>query len=112
MKNRIHYSIRARRDLDAVWDYIADEYQNTASASALIGRILEDVDQLADSAELGPALSSIADVESEHRFLVTREYLTFYRVSGKDVFVDRVLNGRMDYLRVLREDTGEGYEYD
>ena len=98
--------------MDAIWDYIAIEYQNIASASALIDNILDDVDQLEDFAEVGPELSSIADIESDYRFLVTKDYLTFYRVSGNDVYVDRVLNGRMDYLRVLREAVNEEFEYE
>ena len=50
------------------------------------------------------SLSSIADVESDYRFLVTGSYLTFYRVLDNDVYVDRVLYGRRDYLRILFED--------
>jgi len=40
-------------------------------------------------------------VDSDYRFLVTGSYLTFYRVYGSDIYVDRVLYGRRDYLRVL-----------
>ena len=98
--------------MDAIWDYIATEYQNVSAASNIVNKILDDVDQLEDFAELGPELSSIADVENDYRFLVTRDYLTFYRISGNDIFVDRILNGRMDYLRVLCEDIIEGNEYD
>lgn len=112
MKNKIHYSVQSQKDLDAIWDYIATEYQNVSAASKIVNSILDDVDQLEDFAELGPELSSIADVENDYRFLVTKDYLTFYRVSGENIFVDRVLNGRMDYLRVLREGTNEEYEYD
>ena len=54
-----------------------------------MNRILDDVDQLETYAELGPPLSAIADVESDYRFLVTGGYLTFYRVQGSDVYVDR-----------------------
>ena len=54
---------------------------------------------------IGTSLSSIADVESDYRFLVTGSYLTFYRVYGSDVYVDRVLYGRRDYLRILFGDT-------
>ena len=32
---------------------------------------------------------------------VTGSYLTFYRVLDNDVYVDRVLYGRRDYLRIL-----------
>ena len=37
---------------------------------------------------IGASLSSIADVESDYRFLVTGSYLTFYRVLDNDVYVD------------------------
>ena len=54
---------------------------------------------------IGASLSSITDVESDYRFLATGNYLTFYRVYGNDVYVDRVLYGRRDYLRILFGDT-------
>ena len=31
--------------------------------------------------------------------------MVFYRVNGADVFIDRVLYGRRDYLRILLGDT-------
>ena len=33
--------------------------------------------------------------------------MIFYRVTGKDVFIDRVLYGRRDYLRILFGDIAE-----
>ena len=62
---------------------------------------MDDVDRLESHAEIGAALSSIADIESDYRFLVTGSYLTFYRVRDNDIYVDRVLYGRRDYLRIL-----------
>ena len=62
---------------------------------------MDAVDQLADFAEVGAPLTSVADIESDYRFLVTGNYLTFYRVYENGVFVDRVLYGRRDYLRIL-----------
>ncbi len=46
-------------------------------------------------------MSSIARVDTAHRFLVTGNYLCFYRVEGSDVYIDRVIYGKRDYLRVL-----------
>ena len=99
-KNKILYTAESRRDLDAIWDYIASE--------RVVNRIMDDVDRLESHAEIGALLSSIADVESNYRFLVTGSYLTFYRVYGSDVYVDRVLYGRRDYLRILFGDTQDG----
>ena len=101
MKYKIHYTKESRRDLDEIWDYISSELQNTSLAERTVNRIMDDVDRLADFAEIGAPLSSIADVDSDYRFLVTGSYLTFYRVYGSDIYVDRVLYGRRDYLRIL-----------
>ena len=102
-KVKLHYSVKARRDLDAIWDYYIDEYQNVDSAVKIIDAITADIDQLADFPELGPPLSSIADVDVGYRFLVTGDYLSFYRINGADISIDRILYGRRDYLSVLIE---------
>ena len=101
MKYKIHYTKESRRDLDEIWDYISSELQNISAAERTVNRIMDDVDRLADFADIGAPLSSIADVDSDYRFLVTGSYLTFYRVYGSDIYVDRVLYGRRDYLRIL-----------
>ena len=104
-KNKIHYTAESRRDLDAIWDYIASDLQNLSAEERVVNRIMDDVDRLENHAEIGALLSSIADVESDYRFLVTGSYLTFYRIYGSDVYVGRVLYGRRDYLRILFGDT-------
>ena len=92
-KVKLHYSRKAQRDLDAIWDLYLDEYQNVDAAVKIIDSITDDIDQLANFPELGPPLSSIADVESKYRFLVTGNYLSFYRIDGEDVSIDRILYG-------------------
>ena len=87
--------------MDEIWNYISSELQNISAAERTVNRIMDDVDQLADFAEIGAPLSSIADVDSDYRFLVTGSYLIFYRIYGSDIYVDRVLYGRRDYLRIL-----------
>ena len=91
--------------MDGIWDYISSDLQNVSAAERMVNGVMDDVDHLENHAELGALLSSIADVESDYRSLVTGSYLTFYRVQGSDVYVDRVLYGRRDYLRILFGDT-------
>ena len=104
MKHKLCYSIESRRDLDEIWDYIATELQNISAATRIVNAIMDAAEQLIDFAEMGTLLSSIANVESDYRFLVHGNYLTFYRVQGDKVFVDRVIHGRRDYLRILYGD--------
>ena len=101
MKNKIYYSPEARQDLDKIWEHIASELQNPSAAEKTINHILHAVSQLEDFAEIGALLSSIADVEGDYRVLVTGKYLTIYRVQRKEVYVDRILYGQRDYLRIL-----------
>ncbi len=107
MKNKIHYSVEARRDLDEIWEYIEADLGNPAAAARMINRIMDDIDRLESFSELGSPLASIADTDADYRYLVTGNYLTFYRAHGSDVFVDRILYGRRDYLRVLFEDVSD-----
>lgn len=104
MKNNIHYSAESRRDLDDIWDYIVSELQNRVAAERVVNRILDAGERLKDFAEMGALLSSVADIGGDYRFLVSENYMVFYRVNGRDVFIDRVLYGRRDYLRVLFRD--------
>ena len=56
-------------------------------------------------AEIGTPLSSIMDIESDHRFIVSGNYISFYRAYGSEVYIDRILYARRDYMRILFEDS-------
>ena len=104
MKNKIHYSPESRRDLDGIWDYIVSDLQNRSAAERVIDHIMDAVDPLKNFAEMGTPLSSIADIGTDYRFLVSGNYMVFYRVQDNDVYIDRVLYGRSDYMSVLFKD--------
>lgn len=98
--------------MDDIWDYIVLELQNRSAAERVIDHIMNAVDPLKNFAEMGSPLSSIADVGTDYRFLVSGNYMVFYRVQGNDVYIDRVLYGRSNYMSILfndllREDTDE-----
>lgn len=99
--NNIHFSDNAQNDLFEIKAYIAEELGNPASADSIIRKITTDIRALKQHALLGARLSSIAEVSSDYRFLVTGSYLTFYRVSGAEIYIDRILYGRRDYLSSL-----------
>ncbi len=107
MKNNIHYTLAARRDLDGIWDYIVLELQNRSAAEHVVNRILDAVDKLEHFPQMGTPLSTIADNREDYSFLVSGSYMVFYRVNGQDVYVDRVLYARRDYLNVLFRDLPE-----
>lgn len=108
MKNKLHYTHEAQRDLDEIWDYIVSDLSTPTAAERTVNRIMDAIDQLADFADMGTPLHFVVDVESDYRFLVCVNYLAFYRIEGNEVYIDRVLYGRRDYLRILFWDVLEG----
>lgn len=101
MKNKLHYSSNALRDLDEIWDYIIMEICNLDAAMNVVDGIMDTIDKLEDFAEMGAPLSSVTDVENDYRFLISGNYMVFYRSERTDIYIDRVLYGKRDYLRIL-----------
>lgn len=104
MKNNIHYSPEAIHDLDEIWEYITSEFYNVNAAERIVNRIMDAIDCLKDFAYTGAMLSSIVEIKSDYRYLVCENYMVFYRVNENQVYIDRVLYGKRNYLRVLFPD--------
>lgn len=105
--NKLHLSPAAQRDLMGIKKYITGELENPSAALSTVGKITKSIRVLLNHAQAGAHLSSIADVDDSYRFLVSGKYMIFYRVEGSNIYVDRVLYGRRDYLRILFGDTLE-----
>lgn len=106
--NKLHLSFDARNDLAEIRTYISTELENPSAARRTIAHIAKDIHILQRFAQAGPLLSSITDIQSEYRFLTVGNYMVFYRVLGEDVYIDRVLYGKSNYLRTLLDDANEG----
>lgn len=104
MKNNIHYSPEAQNDLDEIWEYISVELCNPQVANNTINKIMNIVDELENFSKIGVPLSSVIDIENDYRFLTSGNYMVFYRLNGQNVYIDRVLYGKRDYLRILFPD--------
>lgn len=103
--NNLHLSEEAQNDLFEIKSYIEEELLNPSAAIATIGRITNSLRILQRHAKAGALLSSIANIESDYRFIVSGNYISFYRVYGNEVYVDRILYARRDYLRILFNDS-------
>lgn len=99
--NELHLSKEAQNDLAAIKAYITEELENPDAALATVSRIAKKIRILKNQAYVGAPLSSVADTESGYRFLISGNYLIFYRAYGKNVYIDRVLYSRRDYMHIL-----------
>ncbi len=98
-------STDAKKDLADIKRYITENLENPKAALSVLSKITDNIRLLRSHPLIGTPLTSIAKTDTDYRYLVSGSYMVFYRVSGKDVYVDRVLYGRRDYLNALLGDT-------
>ncbi len=91
----IVWSEPAFSDLDAIADYIALE--KPAAAAALVKRIFDHVEQLADHPESGSRPPELR--RSRYRQIVEPPCRVFYRYDGRRVFILHVMRSE----RLLRK---------
>lgn len=101
--SNLHVSPEALHDLSDIKSYISDDLENPKAARSTVDKILKRIRRLVEHPLMGAALSSVCDVDTDERFLVCGNYLAFYHVSCRaaEVYVDRVLYGGRDYMRIL-----------
>ena len=102
--NKIVYSPKAQNDLDEIWAYISEKLLNPSAAEATVNGILDTIDMLQAQAEIGKPLYFSSDLFSGYRFLVYKNYLAFYRTSADTIYIDRIIYGKRDYMRLLFRD--------
>ena len=102
--NELHVSPKALDDLTEIKAYIAEELENPQAAASAVAKIIKTIRMLREHAVLGAPLSSVADISSDYRYLISGSYMIFYRTADKNVFIDRILYARRDYLRILFDD--------
>ncbi len=104
---KIKISPKVRDDLAEIKDYISRELCNTQAAEKLVSKILKKIHGLSEFPGTGTLLSTVVDVQTDYRFLVSGNYLIFYRYEDNVVFISRILYGRREYMRILFGDLSE-----
>jgi len=98
---KIEYSPDAFSDLEQIGDYIEQELMSPVAAYNIINKIQDSIENLSIFPLMGVLLSSLADVDSDYRVLVCGNYLAFYRYDNTYVYIDRIINGKRDYIAIL-----------
>ena len=103
--SKLQVSPEAQQDLLEIKAYITNDLENPTAARSTVSKITKRIRGLIDHPLMGTPLSSVCNADSNERFLVSGKYLIFYHVSyhGAEVYIDRVLYGGRDYLRILFE---------
>jgi len=101
VSGKLCISPEARKDLEEIKAYITEALENPIAAVNVVSRILQALKNLKDMPGIGTLLSSKVPFDTDYRFLVCGNYLAFYRYKDETVYVDRILYGRRDYVKIL-----------
>ena len=77
---------------------------NPIAASNVIKRIIEDYSRLEIFPHMGSSLSTKVPFDTDYRFIVSGNYLVFYKADDEYVSIYRILYGRRDYLKIIFDD--------
>ncbi len=98
-KNKYVISARAKEDIKSIAKYTIENFGLAQSLKYAKG-LGEVMQQLAQNPELGRRYVAIKNqMLLRYRF---KSHVIFYHKDGKDVFIVRVLGGRMDFPKHLK----------
>lgn len=74
---------------------------NPLAAESTVNGIMDAVEELAEFPETGARLLFDGALDSGYRFVIYKNYMAFYHTQNHLIYVDRVLYGKRDYMKVL-----------
>ena len=86
----------ARRDLEDIWDYIAED--NPSAADSFIAMLIEKCQLLAREPEIG---RDRPEIKAGLKSLPVERYVIFYRIIDRMVEIARVLSGYRDITKLF-----------
>jgi len=91
----------ARRDLKNIQDYISKEKESPKTALKVIEKILDRIEKLLIFPDTGTLLSPKVNFQTNYRYARAASYLIFYRHENNQIFVDRIIHSKRDYITIL-----------
>lgn len=103
MSYKIEFTQTAKEDLRDIALYIAEESKEISIALRFVEKLQNSVEQLKSFPLSGACPKDRVLCSFGYRFLVHKDYLTFYTVDEekKTVYIEAVFNSKKDYTRVL-----------
>jgi len=98
---KVLLSPMAKQDLIDIKLYITNNLSNSIAAASVVSRITKQLRNLAEVPRFGSPLSSIVDVDTDYRYLLCGNYTAFYRIEDKIIYVDQILYGRRNFMKIL-----------
>jgi len=91
VKFNVQITPAAERDVEEIWTYIADD--NPENATSFILRLEEQIEALERFPERCPLIPENELLRTGYRHLIYGAYRTIFRITGKTVFIVRIIHG-------------------
>ena len=98
---KILYSLKSRKDLDRIFDYIHDDLNNTIAADKIVKGILNKISELKEYPQLGSIWYLENNINSGFRFLKYDNYIIFYQITKETILIVRILHRLQNYVKQL-----------
>lgn len=101
MKHEVLLTAGAERDIEEIFDYIA-EFDSPANANHVLDQLLKVTDSLATFPERGSFPKELLALGiREYRQAFFKPYRLIYRMIGKRFFIYLIIDGRRDMQSLL-----------
>lgn len=99
MNRKIVFSKKSELQIEEIYQYILSKSNDEDTAKRFVNELIDKTEILKTQAFVGRQLEIIDNIVTQYRFLVYKDYLIFYRVDENKVYIDRILNSKMDYVK-------------
>lgn len=89
-KFEVKITAKAEEDIEEIWNFIAEDSQDAATKFAL--QLEKQISKLERFPERCPLILENEFLHTRYRHLIYGNYRTIFRISGKTVFVLRVIH--------------------
>ncbi|OYW39687.1 MAG: plasmid stabilization protein [Hydrogenophilales bacterium 12-61-10] len=101
MQFEVHLTAGAERDLESIYDYIA-EFDSRASADHVLDRLLKAAEGLVSFPERGTHPRELQALGvREYRQVFFKPWRLVYRIIGQQIFIVLIADGRRDMQALL-----------
>jgi len=97
----------AHDDIDKIHKYIAEN--DLVNANNVVNRIYDVIKKIEIFPKIGSSVKERFEAESNYLYFAVSpfSYLILYIIEDETIFIDRIIDGRRDCMRVLTAKIGE-----
>lgn len=98
MDRKIVFSKKSELQIAEIYQYVLSASNDEETAKKFVNELIDEAEILKKHAFVGKQLELIDNIITQYRFIRYKDYLLFYRVDDKKVYIDRILSSKTDYV--------------